>query len=132
MKHTVNQSADSIKLPGQNRPLSLKAIIRLQGYGNYTWVYLSTKSSPILVSLTLKWFEDQLPGFVRVHKSEMINPTFIRAVALDDCQQPEVCLLNEYKAKVSRRRLEQVLVKINQLSSPLAKKPKYAFPESCF
>ncbi|GAB4016547.1 hypothetical protein GCM10028808_45350 [Spirosoma migulaei] len=130
MKHPVNRAAGSIKLPGQSLPLALKSIVRLQGYGNYTWVHLSTQPKPILAALTLKWFEDQLPGFVRVHKSEIINPAFIRAVALDDSLQTTVCLVNEYKAKVSRRRLEQVVAKLNQFSNRLAKVPNYAFPTS--
>ncbi|MVM40370.1 LytTR family transcriptional regulator [Spirosoma sp. HMF3257] len=114
MKTVANQLTDSIKLPGQSLPVCSKAIIRLQGYGNYTWVYLAAQTKPILVALTLKWFEDQLPSFIRVHKSEMINPTFVRAMGIDGDQQLAVCLLNEYKAKVSRRRFEQVLIKINQ------------------
>ncbi|GAB4020166.1 LytTR family transcriptional regulator [Spirosoma sp. KCTC 42546] len=130
MNQSVNSSAGSIKLPGQDRPLALKAIVRLQGFGNYTWVYLSTQPRPMLVALTLKWFEAQLPGFVRVHKSELINPAFIRALVFDDALQSTVCLLGEYKAKVSRRRLEQVVAKLNRLASPKRKGPAYTLPKS--
>ncbi|MVM41140.1 LytTR family transcriptional regulator [Spirosoma sp. HMF3257] len=130
MTHPVNQSTGSIKLPGQERPVSLKAIVRLQGFGNYTWVFLSNQSKPMLVTLTLKWFEDQLPDFVRIHKSEMINPTFIQAVVFDNALQTTVCLMDTYKAKVSRRRLEQVVAKLNQHSTLFSKVSSSALPKS--
>lgn len=114
MKNIDNHPVDSIKLPGHRLPICSKAIIRLEGYGNYSWVHLSTQSRPLLIALTLKWFEDQLPAFIRVHKSEMINPNFVQKIELDGPQPVEICLFNEHKAKVSRRRFEQVLHKIIQ------------------
>ncbi|MVM35959.1 LytTR family transcriptional regulator [Spirosoma sp. HMF4905] len=116
MNDFVNSGPDFIKLPGLGKPFSVKAIIRLQGDGNYTWLYLSTQAAPVLIALTLKWFETHLPGFVRVHKSELINPLFIQSIDLFDASQLEICLLNNYKSKVSRRRIEPVLAKISGIS----------------
>ncbi|GAB4034384.1 hypothetical protein GCM10028809_39630 [Spirosoma gilvum] len=114
------QTAGSIKLPGLKKVISLKTIVRLQGYGNYSWMYLANQPRPVLLAQTLKWFEEQLPDFVRVHKSELINPTFIQTVFHHDAQSMEVGLPDEYKAKVSRRRIIEVLAKINRSSPALA------------
>ncbi|OJW76128.1 MAG: hypothetical protein BGO59_03100 [Spirosoma sp. 48-14] len=82
------------------------------GFGNYTWVHLAEASKPILITQTLKWFENQLPDFIRVHKSEMINPLFVQTLRNPNHVTLEVCLTNGYTARISRRRIQMVTQKL--------------------
>ena len=54
-------------------------IIRLEGENNYTRFFFTTQR-PILVSKTLKEYEDILidHGFIRAHKSHLINKKFVK------------------------------------------------------
>lgn len=81
IKPVVSQSdtfnlALSIRMcNGQRIPVNL--IIRLEGFGNYTWIY-SQDHARFLVSKTLKRMAAELPGFVRVHKSHVVNWKYIK------------------------------------------------------
>ena len=63
----------------------VNTIIRCLGENNYTYVFLSN-GSRILVSKTLKEFEELLGsyGFMRVHRSYLINSRFIKAYVKKD------------------------------------------------
>ncbi|GAB3939771.1 hypothetical protein GCM10028805_00680 [Spirosoma harenae] len=102
----------SIKIPGYERPILLNRIIRLQGFGNYTWLHLQAPNKPMLVAKSLKWFEELLPDFVRVHKSDLINPCFVQALDYFNAKTLEVSLPNKQIVKVSRRRIDPVLLKL--------------------
>jgi len=54
------------------------AIIRIEAKNTYSKIYF-TNREPLLVSKILKWFENLLinKGFIRVHKSHLINGAFI-------------------------------------------------------
>ncbi|HPF96700.1 MAG: response regulator transcription factor [Mangrovimonas sp.] len=54
-------------------------IIRCQSEGNYTNIYTKGNKQPLLVSKTLKTFEELLAdsGFYRVHNSHLINLEYI-------------------------------------------------------
>lgn len=114
-QYVTNNVSDSIKLPGIKRPLPANAITHLEGYGNYTRIYLLEKPNPIVISQTLKWFEDQLPQFVRVHKSLLVNNQFVRGIARRDQEKRTVWLRlqNNASVKVSRRRADTVLTKLS-------------------
>ncbi|GAB4033117.1 LytTR family transcriptional regulator DNA-binding domain-containing protein [Spirosoma gilvum] len=107
----VNRS-NQIRLPGLPRPIAHSSIIRLMGFGNYSWVYLTEQAKPILIAQTLKRFEDQLTDFVRIHKSEMINPQFVHKIKHPDNITLEVSLIDGYTTRISRRRIRQVLEKL--------------------
>jgi two-component system LytT family response regulator len=53
-------------------------IIRIEGSNTYSKIYF-TNRGPLMVSKILKWFEHILinHGFIRVHKSHLINGAFI-------------------------------------------------------
>ena len=53
----------------------LSRILYIQAFGNYTKFYFENEKSPLVVSKTLKEFEDLLTGegFIRVHQSSLIN-----------------------------------------------------------
>lgn len=50
-----------------------KDIVRIEGSGNYSRIYLVSGES-VLMAYTLKDVARQLPGFIRVHKTHLINP----------------------------------------------------------
>ena len=57
----------------------LEEIVRLQGNGNFTDIYLTNKTKK-MVCRFLKHFSEILPyPFVRVHKSHIINVNFIKS-----------------------------------------------------
>ena len=80
--------------------VNVSNIIRIEGQNTYSKIYF-TNRPPLLVSKILKWFEDTLVenGFVRVHKSHLVNGAFI-------CRQPRANLIrlqNGEVVPVSRR-----------------------------
>lgn len=77
-----------------------KNVVLLVGNVNYTYIYLQC-GKVIISTKTLKRFDEELSrhGFIRVHKSAIINPAFIT-----DYAHPEIRLTNGLVAKVSRRR----------------------------
>lgn len=74
-RHPVSLERATIQ-KGPVKNVEVSQIIRLEGTGNYTWVYLQNKPR-LLVCKTLKCLEEQLPGFLRVHKTHLINPSYI-------------------------------------------------------
>lgn len=77
-----------------------KNVVLLVGSINYTYIYLQC-GKVIISTKTLKRFDEELSrhGFIRVHKSAMINPAFI-----DNYTPSEVKMLNGEVVKVSRRK----------------------------
>ena len=75
LKPLQTQVAGKITIPLQNgfEVLQMEDILYCQADDNYTQIYL--KKGKRLVSKTLKYFEDSLVnnGFVRVHKSYLVN-----------------------------------------------------------
>jgi two-component system, LytTR family, response regulator len=80
--------------------IDCKNVVLLVGNINYTYIYLKC-GKVIISSQTLKKFDEQLSqhGFIRVHKSAMINPAFVT-----NYSHPEIRLTNGLVTKVSRRR----------------------------
>lgn len=59
--------------------VKMENIIRLQGNGNFTDIYLTDKSKK-MVCRFLKHFTEILPyPFIRIHKSHIINTNFIKS-----------------------------------------------------
>jgi DNA-binding LytR/AlgR family response regulator len=79
-----------------------KEIIYLKGVVNYTEFYLFN-GRMIVSSSTLKKHENVLDGFLRVSKSHLINPFFVKKVH-DYEFEKEIELRNGNRVKVSRRR----------------------------
>ncbi len=59
--------------------VSIAEIIRIEADNNYSKFYF-IKSNPLLISKTLKYYEEALNdfGFVRVHKSHLVNLEYIK------------------------------------------------------
>ncbi len=81
-------------------------IIRLEGEGNYTKFYFANKAS-VLTTYTLKHYEAILVnyGFIRVHKSHLVNKTHVINYLIDGT----LTMTDSSKVEVSRRRKEDVL-----------------------
>lgn len=59
--------------------LNNKVITHLTGANNYTLLHYEDGTSE-LFSKTLRYFDDLLPGFIRIHKIALVNPRFIRSI----------------------------------------------------
>lgn len=81
-------------------------IIRCEGESNYTRFFLE-KAKPLMVSHTLKDYESILSdyGFIRVHKSHLVNMKFVSRMDRDGF----IWLQNGENVPVSRRRKEEVM-----------------------
>ncbi|HSN62040.1 MAG TPA: LytTR family DNA-binding domain-containing protein [Ferruginibacter sp.] len=81
-------------------------IIRLEGESNYTKFFFTEKKS-MLTSKTLKEFEDILSdhGFIRIHKSHMINRKHITNLSGDGI----LTMADQSRVEISRRRRADVI-----------------------
>ena len=103
-----------LKLPGLRSSVALDSIIWVEGHGNYSWVYF-TQQPRYLWATTLKQVEAQLPGFIRVHKSALVNPAHVARMTMTAPRSWWIRLDNGVKLPVARRRIERVR---DQLSQP--------------
>ena len=80
-------------------------IIRLEGESNYTRFFF-TEKKPMLASKTLKEFEEMLTthGFVRIHKSHLVNKKYITNLSGDGV----ITMTDKSKVEISRRRRAEV------------------------
>ncbi|MGC4039131.1 MAG: LytTR family DNA-binding domain-containing protein [Chitinophagaceae bacterium] len=81
-------------------------ILRLEADRSYTYIHLLNKK-PFIASKTLKHFEDMLDefGFIRTHKSHLVNPKHITRITNDN---EFVLLTDGSKVEVSRRKKDEV------------------------
>ncbi len=93
--------------------VDVKNIIHCKGEGNYTHIYLEEKH--LLVAKTLVEFEELLTefGFVRTHKSHLVNLKHVRAFLRNDGGMLQ--LSNNETVSISRRRKEVVLDKLKTM-----------------
>ncbi|GAB4018842.1 LytTR family transcriptional regulator DNA-binding domain-containing protein [Spirosoma koreense] len=99
-------------IPAYRHIQDLFDLIYLEGRGNYTLIYLQDSLNPLLVSKTLKYFEQQLPHFVRVSKAVLINPRFISRVHKKGAKSLSIELGPDVVFSVARRRIESVLQRL--------------------
>ncbi|MEM9024588.1 MAG: LytTR family DNA-binding domain-containing protein, partial [Bacteroidota bacterium] len=90
-------------------------ILYLKGEDNYTRFQLADGHS-ILVTRTLKEFEELLApeGFLRIHKSSVINPRWIKSYRFENTGH--VRMKNGEDLEVSRRRSKLLFEVIDRLS----------------
>ena len=104
-----------LKLPGLSKPVIVELIACAEGHGNYTWLYI-THQPKYLATVTLKRIEAQLPGFIRVHKSSLINPMHVAQVKFDGYRHMTIHMTNGIIVLVARRRIEQVRQQLRELA----------------
>lgn len=92
-----------LKTPNNNEISYLEADI------NYTIFHLND-GKKIISSFTLKKYEtdSRLAGFLRVHKSVLINPDFVKNIVKDG-KKATVRMQDGTTLKVSRRKLHLVI-----------------------
>lgn len=92
----------------RKRTVSVDEIVRLEGCGNYTNFFLKD-GTKMLVSRTLKEYETLLDGqtFVRVHKSCIVNLSFVRKFYVK--KEGELELTDGQQVKISRRRAQMFM-----------------------
>lgn len=80
-------------------------IVRLEGESNYTRFFFMEKK-PVLASKTLKEFDEILSrhGFLRIHKSHLINRKHITNLSNDGV----LTMADQSKVEISRRRRAEV------------------------
>jgi two-component system LytT family response regulator len=86
---------------------TIDEILRLEADRSYTHIHL-VKKRPFIASKTLRHFEEMLDefGFIRTHKSHLVNPRHITHVTNDN---EHLLLSDGSKVEVSRRKKEEVL-----------------------
>ena len=111
MTHPVPQTSP-LRIPGYGHIQDTQPIIWLEGSGNYTLIYLKDTRQPLMVARTLKYFEHHLPGFLRVSKSALVNPVYIRKVVKEDAKTMQLELLDGLTFVVPRRRIVDTLARL--------------------
>jgi two-component system LytT family response regulator len=89
-------------------------VLYCEGDNNYTkFIFVAHK--PLLVSKTLGEFEELLAeyGFLRIHKSFLINSKYVERVEKDG----QLCMAGGTIFNISKRRREQILKKLKKFLS---------------
>ncbi|MEZ0483702.1 LytR/AlgR family response regulator transcription factor [Fibrella aquatica] len=119
-KNTPSNNNQKLLIPffDRKRTVSVDEIVRLEGSGNYTNFYLKD-GTKMLVSRTLKEYETLLDGqaFVRVHKSCIVNLSFVRKFFVK--KEGELELSDGQQVKISRRRAQMFIDRIRDYSPSL-------------
>lgn len=94
--------------------VEVDSIVRCMSDDYYTWFYFTDRPS-LLVSKTLKEFEQMLGsyGFIRTHKSHLVNISFIESYIKGENGQ--LLLKEGTKVPVSRRKKERILEILSEL-----------------
>ncbi|MDZ4668185.1 MAG: LytTR family DNA-binding domain-containing protein [bacterium] len=105
---TVNKQNFKLSLPTSEGALfiPIDEIIRCESDTNYTRFFITSEARPLLVSKTLKDYEELLTdyGFCRVHHSNMINLKFIKKYIKGE--GGVVVMIDGAEVEVSRRKRE--------------------------
>ena len=99
-----------IHLPGYRNPVLIESIVWLEGEASYTRVHYQTGTFAI-VTLPLRWFEYQL-DFIRVHRSAIVNPLFVKEFVQKRGRTGWIRLINERVIAISRTRLERTAIRL--------------------
>jgi DNA-binding LytR/AlgR family response regulator len=104
MKTYQQKGKDTLLILNQRtvKKISVDNVVLLKGNINYTTFYLQHGEEKV-VAHTLKFFESFLEthGFLRVHRSYMINPNFVKEY---NHEHEFLTMSNGQKASISRRR----------------------------
>ncbi|GAB3973581.1 hypothetical protein GCM10028806_27720 [Spirosoma terrae] len=94
----------SIHAAGVRHQLCLDKIIAITASINYSYIHY-TNGTTQLHSRTLKWFSDQFPSLIRIHKASLINTAQIYHYHLPAIKNSGgyVIMKNNMRLDVSRR-----------------------------
>lgn len=65
----------------QAKPINPARLMYLQGQGNYSYLYRQYERFPDVQCYTLLNYEASLPGFVRIHKSYLVNLDYVEKLS---------------------------------------------------
>lgn len=101
-------------------------VLYLVGESNYCRLYLVT-GEIVLMSYTLKWYEERWPSFIRIHKQTLINPQYALLLHLaSHLRGNSYVLMDNYASlPISRRRLPQVQEVLAHLQIRKQSRPSY-------
>ncbi len=96
--------------------IDFHCIVRVEALSNYSKIYFEN-GKVLVVSKVLQWLEDRLPNhnFIRVHRSHLVNFTFINNV--DIKKMSSLILKDSSKIEISRRRKIEVERKFKLLAA---------------
>lgn len=112
--HTLQKI--SIPLFNGYQLLKVQDIIRCESDNNYTTFYLQS-GKPIIVSKSIKEYEELLDssGFVRVHRSHLINMAHVEKFIRED--NGYVIMSDKSTIEVSRRKKEEFIERLQSLGA---------------
>lgn len=92
----------------------LTDVIRFEASSNYTLIHAVNKR-PLVVARVLSAYEELLEGFgfIRVHRSHLVNRRYIQAIDGNG----NLVLEDQSSIEVSRRRRKDVFVRLNEPES---------------
>jgi two-component system LytT family response regulator len=84
----------------------VQEIVRLEADSSYTHIFLANNKR-FTASKTLKYFDEMLEehGFLRTHKSHLINPVFLRQVNAD---HSVATMSDGSQVEVARRKRDEI------------------------
>ncbi|WP_375446444.1 LytR/AlgR family response regulator transcription factor [uncultured Fibrella sp.] len=94
-----------------------KNVLYLIGESNYSYVHLAD-GDVILSCRNLKWFADQWPTFVRLHKGALINVKYIQRYERSDVANRAnyIVMSDDAYLPIARRRVPEVLGVLAQMN----------------
>ncbi len=118
----------SVIKPALQRP---DQIAYFSGANNYCWLYFRSGEKKLLAK-PISYLESKLPDFVRVHKTILINPAYVKSLHRPPRQKMagEVHLDSGEVFPVSRRRWQQVAESLQYHLEPVATDTKTALEET--
>ncbi|MBO0953177.1 LytTR family DNA-binding domain-containing protein [Fibrella forsythiae] len=112
-----------IHIPSNQSLQRAELVLRLEGDGNYTNIHCLHRLKPLLISRTLLYFQRQLPDFLRVSKSTLVNPAYVVRLAKKGTVA-YVYLRDDTMVLVSRRRVAETVSALTKLGFSVEKLPK--------
>ena len=111
----------SVIKPALQRP---DLIAYFSGANNYCWLYFRNGEKKLLAK-PISYLESKLPDFIRVHKTALINPAYVKSLHRPPRQKMagEVRLESGEVFPVSRRRWPQVAESLQYHLEPASPEP---------
>ncbi|SOD79369.1 LytTR family DNA-binding domain-containing protein [Spirosoma fluviale] len=107
----------SIINPALERP---ELIAYFLGANNYSWLHFRNGEKKLL-SKPISYLEGRLPGFIRVHKTALVNPDYVKSLQrpLRQKMAGKIQLQSGETFPVSRRRWNQVVQSLGDHLAPI-------------
>lgn len=94
--------------------LDIDQVMYALGNGNYSNLYFSNGTTE-LTSHTLKWYETGYPTLVRISKSAMINPRYIKGGIKITSATTYITMHTGVQIAISRRRVKRVFFALRRI-----------------